>query len=301
MKAENANDLYYYLPMADDSCWRVKACDPRLAPFVARYAAVCSMGVELPGTPEKFLSCHVDSFANLESFRQKHPDLIETGRRHYFRIFFDPSFENSFMFYNLEEFRTKTMQTLAVNNIGSAFQLQMVGRENCAPCHCALVTINGRGAVIGGRGDSGKTTCARRLPKPHRVLADDYALLFEHQGRLLAQAMPTWSNLTNGNTDYKADCSLITEVATFFFMRQSRDDSVVPINGIEAVTNMNAVLQDLLCVRILSDMPDSLKAQLRNHIFDFAGRIVNGKPIGMLYASLHGNFWHTMESFLNAG
>ncbi len=286
--------------MADDSCLRLKACDYEVAPFVERFAEVCSMEIALPDAVEDILSCYIDSSANLASFRENHPEMIATGRGPYCQIFFDPSFANSFMFFNLDKFQTEATKALALNFVDSAFQLQMVSRGNCAPCHCALIEINGRGAVIGGRGDSGKTTCARRLPKPHRALADDYVMLFVHQGRLLAQAMPTWSNLHNGDLDYRADCTKITEVDAFFFLKQSRTDHIERIDGIKATSHLNEILQELLTVRVITDMPGTMKKKLRSRIFDFAVQVVDRKPTGILHASLHGEFWNPLEIFLQA-
>ncbi len=299
MRVNDLGGVHYQLPLADGSCWRIKADDSKVEPFVERFASLCSM-VKSPEKyrPNRLLSCSVDSYENLDSFRQNHPELVETGRQRYYRVFYTSSFERSFVFFNLEEFQSEIMQTLAIANLGAAFQFQMVGRGNCAPCHCALLEINGNGAIIGGPGDSGKTTCARRTPAPHRALADDYALLFIHRDNLLAQAMPTWSTLMNGKKGYRADCSRTVEVKAFFFLKQNRDDYVEPVSGRKALMRMNSILQDLLCVRTLTDMPTGLKKELRLGIFDFADRLRRWKRTYMLHAGLHGDFWKKMEQVL---
>ncbi|MCP4691429.1 MAG: hypothetical protein GY859_25520, partial [Desulfobacterales bacterium] len=167
----------YHLPLANGSQWRLTARDPGAAPFVERFAAVCAMGESPPAAPGESLACAIHGFDHLEAFRRGHSRWLEFGRGRYYRIFLHPSRARGAMFFNLDEYRTEAQGRLAVGAIGFALQLQLVSRGNCAPCHCALVEIDGRGAVIGGPGDSGKTTCARRIPPPHRALADDYALL----------------------------------------------------------------------------------------------------------------------------
>ncbi len=214
------------------------------------------------------------------------------------RCFFDPSFDNSFLFLNLDELQAEDTKVLIFRFIDSVFQTQLVSRGECAPCHCALVEIDGHGVVIGGAGESGKTTCANRLPKPHRSLADDYAMIFEHQGRVLAQAMPTWSNLYFGDLDYRADCTQITEVEAFFFLNQSRTDHIEIVNGIEAISYLNELLQDLLSVNVINDIPETIKTGLRIQVFDFAIRLAAQKPTAILHASLKGEFWSPLRKIL---
>ena len=256
------------------------------------------MSIKDPNSFDKVLSCKVYSFNNIDDFRANNPDLIETGRKEYFKVFFDSTFENSYMFYNMEKFKEVSNILFSINHLGAAMQLQLIGNSNCTPFHCALLEINSRGAVIGGRGDTGKSTCASRIPPPHRALADDYAMIYEHEGKILAQAMPTWSNYVNGDTEYTADCSQIVEVDSFFFLRQSPDDYVEPINGNNAAQYANTAMQDLLKVRLLTDMPEDLKNYFRTKVFDFAQRLVKLKPTYVLHATLHGDFWNKMDEVM---
>ncbi len=291
----------YGLSLANGSEWRLTAGDPGVAPFVERFAAVCSMDPSPSDAHGEIFYCSVHGFDDLDAFRRDHPEFLEYGRGRFFRYLFDPSHTDGCMFFNLDEYRNAAMRILAIGAIGDALQLQLLSRGNCAPCHCALVEIDGRGAVIGGAGDSGKTTCARRIPPPHRALADDYALLFVHEGALLAQAMPTWSRLSDGDSGYVADCSQVVDVDAFFFLRCGADDFTEPLEGGRAVVQLNAVLQDLLCVRTVVDMPDGVRETRRSGIFSFAEQLVRWKPAWHLHASLHGDFWNPMQTAMGGG
>ncbi len=293
------NNESYFLKLANGSIWHVASRQPETNLFVERFAAVCSMNREPPEHSANLLSCHVYSFNRIAEFRAKHPELIETGRKLYFKIFFDSTFENSFVFYNMSEYLDETAMMMGVGFLRNALQLQLIGNGCCAPCHCALVKINQHGAVIGGRGDTGKTTCARRIPSPHQAYADDYALVFEHEGQFLAQAMPTWSDYRKGWTSYSADCSQIINLDACFFLEQSQTDRIEPINGIQAVQYANNAMQDLLCVGIVIDMPDELKYGFRVKLFDFAQRLAKAIPTFLLHATLHGDFWNKMSEVLD--
>jgi hypothetical protein len=291
----------YYMPLADGTCWSLRARHPETTTFVERYARVCSLKAAAPQGTGRMLRCYVDTIESLEVFRDQKPHFIETGRAHYFRILISPNFDESRIFFNMPEYQRPIMQELALGNIGVAFQFQVAGPGQRAPCHCALVELNGRGALICGKGDSGKTTCATRIPRPHRALADDYVLLFKQNGRLIAQSMPTWSNLQNGNPDYVADCSQVTEVEAIFFIKQSSYDRVESLGGAEAAARMNACLQDLLFTRTLSNMPGGMRTKIRQHIFELSHQLLQEKPIYTLHATLQGDFWTPMARIMDSG
>lgn len=292
------NPKIFSFPLATGSIFRLRSCNPFIDDLVERYAWVCSIEANeiVPTACE--LQCEVYLVDEIERLRKKYPEYIETGRKTYFRILFSPDYKKSLVFYNREHLENENLRYLSVQHIDRALQIQVLKNFAAAPCHCALLEINGCGAVIGAVGDCGKTTCATRLPSPHRALADDYALVFEHEGKLLAQAMPTWSNFINGNREYRADCSLTTEVDSFFFLKQSQEDFVEPVNGVMALQHLNNNFQDLVALRTFTDMPEDFAENIRLKIFNFADRLTRVRPTYMLYATLHGNFWKNMDNVM---
>ena len=290
---------HYYLPLLGGNCWRLRSADRKTDYLVDDLARICHMAASSPYETVRMLDCEVHSFDHLESFRTAHPDLYECGRKHYYRIFFDTAFLRADIFLNMEEVHNDTMKILFTTNIAQVLQLQLVFRGSFAPCHCALVEINGNGAAICAAGNTGKTTSARRIESAgHRALADDYALLNEEAGKITAQAMPSWSNLLCGNLDYTADCSESVVLSAVFFLIQSSADYIEPLSKFEAVNRLNRSLQDLLVVRSVTDMPLELKHKFRTGIFDFAHRVLEKIPAYNLHATLHGRFWDEMDEVM---
>lgn len=293
---------YYYLPFADACCWRLSSASPATDFLAEHLARICRMCMVPPAGMLQILNCVICGFEQLDLFRAEHPELRECGRKHYFRVFFDADSVNSWMFFNMEEINNDTMNILSAANIAKVLQLQMINRGNYAPCHCALVEINGKGAIICASGDIGKSTSARRIAGAgHRVLADDYALLIEHGGRITAQSMPTWSRLTDSNPDYTADCSRSSTLSAVFFLKQSKADYVETLSKYFAAKRLNAALQDLCGERTVTDMPRKMLRKLRTGIFDFAHRVLERLPAYSLHATLHGESWREMDKVMTGG
>lgn len=290
------NQKNYYLKFANRQIWQIKACEPEIADIVDKFADICSFGEDFRGDDSNILSCEVYSFVSLDDFRTSNPHLIETGRKHFFRIFFDREFKKSYFFINTDENISEIMIQISVHNLEIALQMQLVMNGSCSPCHCSLVEINGLGAIIAGVGDSGKSTCAARLSLPNRAFADDYAIVFEVDGKYMAQSMPTWSNYINGDLCYKADCSHVIEIDSFFFLKQSPKDYTEKVNGILKSQYLNNSFQDLLSIGKLKNLDDEFRNEIRRRIFDFSGKIAGAKPGFMLYATINGDFWNKMYS-----
>jgi SynChlorMet cassette protein ScmC len=286
----------YYLPLADGSFWRLISAENETSFLVKRLARVCRMSETRHGVKTRTYSCTVSCFKNLDSFRADHPELIECGRRHFFRVFYDEILRNAWMFINMEEMKNGVMETIFTTNIANVMQLQMVSQGCYSPCHCALVEIDGKGAIICASGDTGKSTSARRIMDAgYKSHADDYVLLIECKDHIIAQAMPTWSNLMEGNADYSADCSQAVDLSAIFFLKHGSSDYIESLPISAALKSLNAALQDLFAGRTITDMPRALHRKFRTLIFDFSVRLLERLPAYNLHATLHGEFWCEMK------
>jgi SynChlorMet cassette protein ScmC len=289
----------FYLPFANGVCLRIRSGEDKVNFLVENLARICRMFTHPPYGTTHFFDCSIYSFDSLDYFKAENPSLIEGGRKHYFRFLSDIDFKNTMLFFNLDKMHNETMQILYTTNIAKVIQLKLLNSGQYAPCHCALVEINGKGAVICAKGDGGKTTSARRIEEAgHKAFADDFALLIKHKGEILCQAMPTWSNLLNGNLNYTADCSKSLPLTAVFFLKHGRTDYVEPVSKLEAVHQLNFALQDLFAGRTVTDMPGNMHQKLRLNIFDFAHSVLEKVPAYNLHATLHGNFWDKMDEVM---
>ena len=289
--------MEYIFNLANGRKWKLKSLSEKTDFVTGNYARVCSMK-ESSNNIDCEIFCSVDTTEDIEEIREYHPDYIETGRKEYVRIFFSPDYKESMVFFNPENLDHENLKYLSTNYISRAFQIQAIKNYKALPCHCALVEINGKGAVIGAVGDCGKSTCAERLPKPHNALADDYAMIYPINGDLVAQAMPTWSVFMSGDRDYQANCTQSTKINTFFFLKQSKTDYVERTNGVIAHQHLNNNFQDLLALRVLKDQPEGFGEEIRTKIFDMAGKISGKWPTYFLHATLHGDFWNKMNEVM---
>jgi SynChlorMet cassette protein ScmC len=290
--------MNYIFNITNSKTWKLSSLNEKTDFVVGKYGQVCSMEEVVDNQISCDLQCFVDITDNIDEFKRTHPYHIETGRKEFVRIFFSPDFRESHVFLSSNNIENENLKYLSTNYISRAYQIQIIKNFKATPCHCALVEINGKGAIIGAVGNTGKSTCAARLPAPHKALCDDYAMLFFQDNKIFAQAMPTWSNFINGNRDYRSDCSQSTEVEAFFFLKHGEDDHTERVKGYTSLQHLNNNFQDHLSVRVLKDKPANFGEDMRLQIFDLARETVATKPTYMLYATLEGDFWNKMAEVM---
>jgi SynChlorMet cassette protein ScmC len=289
---------FYYLQLSDGIVLELIQTSDDTCDVIYRFAKVMNMTKVKPDSNSTAIENKVYSIDFFEEIYSKYHNYQLLSRNNAYKFLFNANFTKGMSFINSIRKADKSLNFSSIDNIQIGLQIQMIMNLNATPCHCALVEINGKGAIIGAVGNSGKSTCAARLPAPHKVLCDDYAMLFFHDGKITAQAMPTWSNFINGNRDYQADCSRSTEVEAFFILKQSDSDYVVSINGINAYQHINMIFQDLLSIRLLKEKPEGFSEFIRTKVFDLAREAVTTTPTYMLYATLEGDFWNKMAEVM---
>ncbi len=198
------------------------------------------------------------------------------------------------------------------------------------PFHAALVERHGRGVALAAPGDTGKSTCARRIPPPWTALCDDETLIVpvsvpspnpSQEGNLAASPLkprtgkhlegrgdeagelyvahpyPTWSEYLNGESSQTWPVETAVPLTAICFITQAATDAVTPLNPGEAAQNtVDAAMQAgrRMWMRLPEDQQTALKTRLFHNACDLARRVSAYR----LDVSLHGRFWEKLERVL---
>ncbi|OPY92999.1 MAG: hypothetical protein A4E73_00568 [Syntrophaceae bacterium PtaU1.Bin231] len=169
------------------------------------------------------------------------------------------------------------------------------------PLHAALLEHEGRGILLAGRSEVGKSTACRRVPMPWEPIGDDMALVVrDASGRYHAHALPTWSVLRSGQQDRTWNVGRSVPVAGIFFLMQSGiDEAVYPGGGAASVMLDSASMMVFRSVNSLTDPVDG--SPLRRNVYSNAASMVSSVPCFILRLSLEGRFWEKIEEVLAKG
>lgn len=167
------------------------------------------------------------------------------------------------------------------------------------PFHAALIERNGTGVLLAGQGNSGKSTCCRRIPPPWHALCDDEALVVRHDSRRYhAHPFPTWSDHFFRRAQRTWNVERHVLLSAIFFLEQSDFDKVIRLGQGEAAVR---VLQSAMQVWNGRGfhLDEEQKEALRRRCFENACELAQAVPAFLLCASLDGRFWEEMEKVLS--
>jgi SynChlorMet cassette protein ScmC len=161
--------------------------------------------------------------------------------------------------------------------------------------HAGLVEYNGKGYLLAGPGDTGKSTCCRRIPSSWRALCDDESLaVVDPNGMYRTHPFPTWSDYILRNSDNSWDVQYSVPLAGIFFLEQAETDDIRPLRDAEAAALINnAAVQVWNKFLLRSDI--SSKRYFKLKLFDNACKMAKKVPSYLLSVSLTGSFWEKME------
>jgi len=166
------------------------------------------------------------------------------------------------------------------------------------PFHAALVELDGRGILLAAPGDTGKSTCCRRLPDYWRALCDDETLVVSgKEKRYRAHPFPTWSDHLYGSSEKTWNVQYSVPVAAMFFLEQAEADEAVPVGQGEAAVLMSDSASQI-CQRFWRRMDIKDERSFRVEIFHNACEMAKRIPAFRLRVSLHGRFWEEIEKAL---
>ena len=175
--------------------------------------------------------------------------------------------------------------------------LQSINRGGL-PFHAGLVEKKGRGILLAGPGDTGKSTCCRRLPDDWKPLCDDETLVvLDNEKRFRAHPFPTWSDYLENASDNTWDVQYSVPLRAVFFLEQSETDETIAIGqGTAAALTVESVAQVFAKYWRTADW--DLQRKIRRQVFDNACRLAKRIPAFKLRVSLNGRFWEKIEQAL---
>jgi hypothetical protein len=236
---------------------------------------------------------YLDVQPDLQDFCLEHHEYIPHGKL--FAVSFNQRYSNAVFLIDPKLFKVNhtVLIDIALSMIATVHYAMSVTDGNICPAHCAMVEINGKGALICAPGGTGKSTCASRLPLPHRALAEDCALVMQTGDDFIAQAMPAWSLITREHKkieNISFDCTVSIPLAGIFFLEQGKTDSVKALDLPTALGYLNSSFNDHV-QWFLRHFPADEAKPLRINIFNLAERMVTALPGYRLSATLDGKFW----------
>ena len=166
------------------------------------------------------------------------------------------------------------------------------------PIHAGLAVLDGRGVLLAGHGNSGKSTCCARLPDCWDPLCDDEVLVvLDKQREYQAHPFPTWSDYILRHAEKTWDTQNSMPLSGIFFLEQSETDVFTPLG-----TGESAVLigesADQVCKRFWREASTEYQRVARKELFNNACEMAKAIPTFRLSVSLHGRFWEQMENAL---
>lgn len=167
------------------------------------------------------------------------------------------------------------------------------------PLHAALLERDGNAVAIAAAGDTGKTTCAKRIPPPWNALSDDLCLILpDNSGRFAAHPFPTWSRYfqePSCNESWKIEEN--KPLNAIFFLEQADIDNVSSMGKGEAAVGVTYSADQILGSFFFRLNKNDVR-RYRRQVFENACGLAQKIPAYRLKATLDGRFWNHMEAVL---
>jgi len=166
--------------------------------------------------------------------------------------------------------------------------------------HGALAEHRGRGVILAGRSDAGKSTASRRLRPPWRSLSDDGTLIVRGPGGgFHAHPWPTWGDVIEGLGSGPWDVSRSIPLDGIFFLTRGRRDFIEPAGNGAALCMLSETADQMSRGMCGNAGPRSMAAA-RTRRFANAEAIVRTLRCYRLWHTLEGEFWKEIEGATGA-
>jgi SynChlorMet cassette protein ScmC len=164
--------------------------------------------------------------------------------------------------------------------------------------HGALAAKAGKGIILAGRGDAGKTTASSRLKSPWQSLSDDTTLVVRHgAGAYRAHPWPTWSTFMFGGKGGTWDSQRSVALKGIFLLEHAREERAAPLGRAEAICLLSECAEQVTLPVLHALAPDEARA-FRVQRFDNLCDLTGSVPSYRLRLSLTGRFWEEVERVL---
>jgi SynChlorMet cassette protein ScmC len=166
------------------------------------------------------------------------------------------------------------------------------------PFHSGLAELDGKGVLFSASGNTGKSTCCRRLPSYWKPLCDDEALVvLSKSGEYMAHPFPTWSDYLMQRAENTWDVQYSVPLSAIFFIEQSEIDEVIPIRMGQSAIRITGSA-DQVCGKFLRSVSQEEKLEFKRNLFSNAYEMAKKVPAFQLRVSLNGNFWEKIEKVI---
>lgn len=164
--------------------------------------------------------------------------------------------------------------------------------------HGALAERDGKGVILAGPGDVGKTTASRRLPSPWRSLCDDMTLIVcDHGSKYWAHPWPTWSNFMFGGQGGSWTVHHAVPLQGLFFLQQAREARVEEAYKAEVACLLNEVTEQVSWSMFRHLRPE-YQREHRLRRFETICTMARKVPAYRLSLEQTGAFWREIEKIL---
>jgi SynChlorMet cassette protein ScmC len=176
---------------------------------------------------------------------------------------------------------------------------RQVRQKGGLPMHSAFLQRDGKGILIAGVSNSGKSTCCRRIPPPWEVLCDEEILIVpdKKKGRYWAHPFPTWSLLTEERNRLSWNVRRAVPIDAVFFLEKAEADAVFPLGRGRTAMNLSSLAAEK-CHIDWDILEKKERVAERKQLFENACRLAESVPAYLLKASLYGNFWEKIEEVI---
>jgi SynChlorMet cassette protein ScmC len=165
--------------------------------------------------------------------------------------------------------------------------------------HGALAEYNGKGVILAGPGDRGKTTASQRLPYLWHSLCDDATLVIpDKNGMYWAHPWPTWSAFMFKGPGGSWDVQDAVPLKGIFFLEKYHEDRFKPLGIAKIVCMLNSSAEQVSWLKSGHSETNALR-ELRLQRFDNICSLAQAVPAFILQMSLKGAFWLEIERALN--
>ncbi|MCX5686440.1 MAG: SynChlorMet cassette protein ScmC [Candidatus Omnitrophica bacterium] len=272
----------YSLRLGNEQSWLLQA-DKEFQPWLRKFAAVMRLKPSEPNGHPKIVFTHVNS---IDGAGRDSQNLIAM------RIGSNPRTKDIICGIGEEaghEFDIIRMW----HSLNPVYHKALAARG--LPLHAALIEKNGKGILLAGPGDTGKSTCCRRVPPPWKALCDDESLVvLNKRRRYLVHPFPTWSDRLYKRSQKTWDVESHLPLLAVFFLKQAKADKAIRLGQARAAALINESAAQILS-RSLRGLDARKEKRLRLSVFDNACRLAKTIPAYTLNFTRNGRFWDSIE------
>ena len=166
------------------------------------------------------------------------------------------------------------------------------------PFHAALAEFKGKGVLLVGASNFGKSTCSQRLPAPWNSLCDDETLaVLDSESQYRAHPFPTWSDYILKRSEKKWKVEYSVPVQGIFFLKKDKFDKAVPVGKGQAAVMLNQSAMEV-CEKFWRNISEDEKRDAVRKTFDNACNMAEQIPSYYLHCSRQGKFWEAIEEVI---